>query len=36
MYSKEAGKKGHYTTCRGLGLVIFGGIIARLLLRVLY
>jgi len=36
MYSKEAGKEGRYTTRRGLRLVIFGRIVARLLLKMLY
>ena len=36
MCGKEAGKGGRYTTCRGLRLVIFGRIVARLLLKVLY
>jgi hypothetical protein len=36
MCGEEAGKGGRYITCRGLRLVIFGRIIARLLLKVLH
>jgi hypothetical protein len=36
MCGEEAGKRGHYTTRGGLRLVIFGRIVARLLLKVLY
>ena len=36
MCGKEVGKGGRYTTRGGLGLVIFGRIIARLLLKVLH
>jgi hypothetical protein len=33
---KEVGKEGRYTTCKGLRLIIFGRIVARLLLKVLH
>ena len=36
MCGEEAGKGGRHTTCRGLRLVIFGRIVARLLLKVLH
>ena len=36
MYSEEEGKGGRYTIYKGLRLVIFGRIVARLLLKMLY
>ena len=36
MCGEEAGKGGYYITYKGLRLIIFGRIIARLLLKVLH
>ena len=36
MYGKEEGKGGRYITYKGLRLIIFGRIIARLSLKVLH